>query len=191
MIGFWFRVSTPTPDSGVEDLVDHVSTLKIKVNVGGVKVAARQPPLLLVLDPSTSALVTSCIHVLLRAYLRAQPFNIYKSFVMEIVTALSSHVGCWRRSSGRSFIPIFKTLRASEKPQSITPAREKGRPALRELSSHWMNHEYFLLCLRSGSSSGSLSRNLQKAAHEVIHLRDAQCRVVDLEILDGLRDASI
>jgi hypothetical protein len=76
MIGFWFRVSTLTHDSGVEDLVDHVSTLKIKVNVGGVEVAARQPPLLMVLDPSTSSLVTSCIHVLLRA----QPFKIYKSF---------------------------------------------------------------------------------------------------------------
>jgi hypothetical protein len=43
MIGFWFRVSTPTPDSGVEDRADHVNTLKIKVNVGG-EVAARQPP---------------------------------------------------------------------------------------------------------------------------------------------------
>lgn len=82
--------------------------------------------------------------------------------VIEIVTALSSHVGCWRRSSGRSFIPIFKTLRASEKPQSIQPARKKGRPALRELSSHWMNHEYFLLCLRSGSSSGPLVSQFAK-----------------------------
>jgi hypothetical protein len=82
--------------------------------------------------------------------------------VIEIVTALSSHVGCWRRSSGRSFIPIFKTLRASEKPQSIHPAREQGRPALRELSSHWMNHEYFLPRLRSGSSSGHLVSQFAK-----------------------------